>query len=69
MGKYNMMLGSMEPYAQLESFFGWAFSKGIVFTLLACVALGYWIKGIWGAIIAPSIGLLIFLYLKGSITL
>ena len=69
MVEYNMMLCSIAPFGELQSFFGWAFTKGIVFTLIACVALGYWIKGIWGAIIAPSIGLLIFLYLKGSITL
>ncbi len=69
--EYIMMLRSIASSADLRSFFDWDSTKGIVFNLVAGVALfviGYLIKGVWGGIVAISIGLVIFLYLKGSIT-
>ncbi len=68
--EYFMVLRSIVSGADLKAFFDLDSTKGMVFTLLAGVALfiiGYLIKGIWGAIIFFSIGLLIFLYLRGSI--
>ncbi len=69
--EYIIVLRSIAAAASLKSFFDLDSTKGIVFALLAGVALliiGYCIKGIWGAIIAFSIGLFLFLYLRGSIT-
>ena len=68
MVEYILMLRSVASGANLQSFFDLESTKGIVFTLFAGVALfiiGYLIKGIWGAIIAILIGLLMFCYLKG----
>ena len=68
MVEYILMLRSVASGANLQSFFDLESTKGIVFTLFAGVALfiiGYLIKGIWGAIIAFLIGLLMFFYLKG----
>jgi len=69
--EYIMLLRSIASSADLRSFFDWDSTKGIVFTLVAGVALfiiGYLIKGVWGGMVAILIGLLILLYLKGSIT-
>jgi hypothetical protein len=68
MVEYIIVLRSIASGANLQSFFDLDSTKGIVFALLAGVALfivGYLIKGIWGAIIAFSIGVFIFFYLKG----
>jgi len=63
MVEYIMVLRSIASGGNLQSFFDLDSTKGIVFALLAGVALfiiGYLIKGIWGAILAFSIGVFIF---------
>ena len=68
MVEYILVLGSIVLGANFQSFFDLDSATGRVFALVAGVALfiiGYLIRGTWGAIIALSIGTVLFLYLKG----